>query len=199
MSSASPDFGHRLKNLLLFPSYEWKVISLENTSLAEDFKNFSLKLIIPGALSMFIGSFLFIRNEVDIDAYRFSYPLVQALFYVIIQTAFLIFSAFFVNRLAKRFSSVAEVRQCGRLILFSATPIFLVFIVFNLHKMLFLALIPGLYSYFLLYKGLPLVLKTPDNKRVAFVFLIFIVQAGVYWSLTLVFSLLSGFMFSIVG
>lgn len=197
MSSASTDFGQRLKNLLLFPSYEWKVISLEKASLAEDFKRFGLRLIFPGAISMFIGSFLFIRNEVDIDAYRFSYPLVQALFYLVFQTVFLILSAFFVNKLANRFSSVSDARQSGRLVLFSVAPLLLVFIIFNLHKMFFLSLIPGLYSYFLLYKGLPLLLKTPDNKRIAFVFLIFIVQAGIYWALALAFSLLSGYMFSI--
>ncbi|HOI88623.1 MAG TPA: hypothetical protein PLV51_12240, partial [Lentimicrobium sp.] len=59
--------AERLRNLLLFPSYEWKVISLENVSLRETFSSVIMKLIFAGAVAEFAGSFFYVRNVLDID------------------------------------------------------------------------------------------------------------------------------------
>jgi hypothetical protein len=189
------NFFERLKSLLLFPSYEWKVISLEKRPLNEDFSQFTFNLILVGAIAQFIGSFIYVRNDIDIDAYRFSFPLVQAGFYVIIQLTLLWAGSFFVNRMAPKFGSVRHFKSSARLVLYAASPILLMFVLVNLNPLFFLALIPGLYSFYLFWVGLPILLKTKETKRFSFVLIYLIFSAGVLWVLSLLFGFLSGLIF----
>lgn len=50
-------FLERIRNLLLFPAYEWKVISLEDRTVREDLYHYAFRLILPGAIAQFLGSF----------------------------------------------------------------------------------------------------------------------------------------------
>lgn len=187
----------RLKSLLLFPTYEWKVISLEKRPLKDDFSQFAFRLILLGALAQFIGSFIYVRNDLDIDAYRFSFPLVQTAFYILIQLTLLLSGSFFVNRMALKFGSVRHFKSSARLVLYSASPILLMFALVNLNPIFFLALIPGLYSFYLFWAGLPLLLKTMESKRFSFVLIYLIFTAGMLWVLSLLFGFLSGLLFPV--
>ncbi len=189
------DFFARLKSLLLFPTYEWKVISLEKRSLNDDFQQFTFRLILAGALAQFIGSFLFVRNVLDIDAYRFSFPLVQAVFYIFIQTGILIIGSFFVSRMTNKFKSKNDPKAAARLVIYSATPLLMMFVIFNLNHVFFLALIPGLYSLYLFWSGLSILLNTNQSKKISFTFLYFIFMSGLLWSFGLLFGFISGILF----
>ncbi|MDY0104945.1 MAG: Yip1 family protein [Lentimicrobium sp.] len=189
------NFFERLKSLLLFPSYEWKVISLEKRPLNEDFNQFAFRLILLGALAQFIGSFIYVRNELDIDAYRFSFPLVQAGFYIIIQVTLLLISAFFVNRMALKFGSVRHFKSSARLVMYSASPVLLMYVLVNLNSLFFLALIPGLYSFYLFWVGLPILMGTKQAKRFSFVLIYLIFTIGMLWMLSLLFGIISGLLF----
>ena len=189
------DFTERLKSLLLFPTYEWKVISLEKRPLKDDFNQFAFRWVLFGALAMFVGSFFYVRNELDIDAYRFSFPLVQAAFYIIIQTTLLFFMSFVVNRLAPRFGSVRHYGSAARLVFYSSTPLLMMFILVNLNRMFILALIPGFYSYYLFWVGLPILLKTVERKRLSFVLIYMIFTLGSFSMFSQVFKLVSQILF----
>jgi hypothetical protein len=189
------NFFERLKSLLLFPSYEWKVISLEKRPLNEDFNQFAFRLILLGALAQFIGSFIYVRNDLDIDAYRFSFPLVQAGFYIIIQVTLLLISAFFVNRMALKFGSVRHFKSSARLVMYSASPVLLMYVLVNLNSLFFLALIPGLYSFYLFWVGLPILMGTKQAKRFSFVLIYLIFTIGMLWMLSLLFGIISGLLF----
>lgn len=189
------NFFERLKSLLLFPSYEWKVISLEKRSLGDDFRQFTFRLILAGALAQFIGSFIFVRNVLDIDAYRFSFPLMQSVFYIFIQTGLLLICTLFVKKMARKFKSIPDLKAASRLVIYSATPLLMMFVIFNLSQVLFLALLPGFYSLYLFWSGLPILLKTDQSKRISFTFLFFIFVSGSLWSLGILFGYLSGLLF----
>lgn len=189
------DFTGRLKSLFLFPTYEWKVISLEKRPLKEDFNQFAFRWVLFGALAMFVGSFFYVRNDLKIDAYRFSLPLVQAGFYIIIQTILLLASSFFVNQLAHKFGSVRHFASSARLVFYSSTPLLMMFILVNLNRVFFLALIPGLYSYYLFWVGLPVLLKTREPKRISFVFIYMIFTMGSFSILSKFFGFVSQILF----
>lgn len=190
------NFTERLKSLLLFPGYEWKIISLEKRPLKDDFNQFTFRWVLFGALALFIGSFFYVRNDLRIDAYRFSFPLVQAGFYVIMQTILLFATSIVVNRLAPRFGSVRHFRSSARLVFYSSTPLLMMFILINLnHALIFLAVIPGFYSYYLFWVGLPVLLKTREPKRIAFVAIYMIFTMGAFTLLSKVFGLVSEIVF----
>jgi hypothetical protein len=171
------------------------VISLEKRPLNDDFGQFAFRLILLGALAQFIGSFIYVRNDLDIDAYRFTFPLVQAGFYIIIQVILLLTGSFFVNRMALKFGSVRHFKSSARLVLYSASPVLLMYALVNLNPLFFLALIPGLYSFYLFWVGLPVLLLTKEAKRFSFVLIYLIFTVGMLWVLSLLFGLFSGLLF----
>lgn len=188
-------FMERVRNILLFPAYEWKVISLEDRSVNEDLYHFALRLLLPGAIAQFIGSFFYVKHVLDIDAYRFSFPLIQAAFYVLIQLITIITTAFFINGIARRFKSERNFERSLKLVIYSFTPLLILYIVANLNPVLKFILIPGVYVLVLFGKGLPEMLHTDPVKRPAFIFIFIIIVLGILFILSRVFQLLTTLVF----
>lgn len=185
----------RIKSIIFYPSYEWKIIAAEKRSLKEDFIGYGMVLIIAGAASQAIGSFFFVRNVLDIDAYRFSFPLVKALLYIIRQVLVIFLLTFFIHGTARKFVSEKDFVKSGKLAINGLTPYFLCYILYNLNHQLLLAMIPAIYSLFVIAKGLPVMLKTAPLKIASFVFLIalmvlgstYIMDIGLQWVTSLLF------------
>lgn len=186
---------NRIRNILLFPKWEWKVINLEKRTLKEAFVSYALPLIIAGSVSQFIGSFLYVKNVLDIDAYRFSLPLIHAGYFIFIQVVAVMLTTVFVYGLSGSFNSVRDYSKAGKLVIYSFTPVFLLYILANLHNSLTFMLLPGYYSAFLFWKGLPELLQTPKAKQPAFVLIILISVSGILFISTRLLALLTLLVF----
>lgn len=185
----------RIRNILLFPHFEWKVINLEKRSLRDVFVNYALPLILAGSASQFIGSFLYVRNDMDIDAYRFSLPLIHAGYFIFVQVLTLMLTTVFVFGLAGKFMSQKDYSKSGKLVIYSFTPVYLLFILANLHASLGIIMVPGIYSVFLFWTGLPVLLHTETRKLPAFVFIIVISVLGILFISSRVLALLTSIIF----
>lgn len=188
-------FLERIRNLLLFPAYEWKVISLEDRTVREDLYHYAFRLILPGAIAQFLGSFFYIQHQIDIDAYRFSFPLTQAAFYIIIQLLTIVLSAYFVTGMARKFKSTRNFARSLKLVIYSFTPFLLMYIVANLNPILLIALLPGAYGLVLFGKGLPEMLQTVPDKRPAFIIIFLISVSGIMFLLSIFFKALTVLIF----
>lgn len=187
--------AERVKGILFYPGYEWKIILNEKRSLREDFFEYALSLILLGAVAQAIGSFFFVRNVLDIDAYRFSFPLIQALSYLLIQIFTVIILTFFIHGVAVKFLTDKNFIKSGKLVIYSYTPLYLSYIIANLDRALLLALIPALYSLYLFAGGLNELLNTNKQKIPAFLFLITIMTLGINYLLAIGFLWLTRFFF----
>jgi len=185
----------RIKNILLFPRWEWKVIKLEQRPLKDAFVSFALPLIMIGAASQFIGSFLFVKNELDIDAYRFSLPLIHAGYFIFVQVLTLMLTTVFIYGLAGKFLSEKDYSLSGKLVIYSFTPVLILNILGNLHASLAIIMIPAFYSVFLFWTGLPVMLHTETRKLPAFVFIILISVLGILFISSRLLSLLTLLIF----
>jgi len=185
----------RIKNILLFPRWEWKVIKLEQRPLKDAFVSFALPLILIGAASQFIGSFLFVKNELDIDAYRFSLPLIHAGYFIFVQVLTLMLTTVFIYGLAGKFLSEKDYSLSGKLVIYSFTPVLILNILGNLHASLAIIMIPAFYSVFLFWTGLPVMLHTEARKLPAFVFIILISVLGILFISSRLLSLLTLLIF----
>jgi len=189
-------FFERIKNLLLFPGYEWKVISLEKRALSDVFGSYIWRLVLAGGISQFVGSFFYVRNVLDIDAYRFSFPLVQAMIYVAVQFLVIIAGSLFIRGIAFRFHSEKSLFKAVKLFAFSYTPVLIVFILANLHQVLFIALVPGVYTVYLFRIGCQHMLSTPKIRRLSFSMIYMIVTLGLLFIFTRLFGYLSTIIFT---
>ncbi|PKP02243.1 MAG: hypothetical protein CVU14_03830 [Bacteroidetes bacterium HGW-Bacteroidetes-9] len=185
----------RIRNILLFPRWEWKVIKLEQRSLKEAFVSYAFPLILAGAVSQFIGSFLYVRNELDIDAYRFSLPLIHAGFFIFLQVITLMLTTVFVYGLSGRFMSQKDYSKAGKVVIYSFTPLYLLYVLANLHASLTLVMLPAFYGLYLLWTGLPVMLETSARKLPAFVFIILISVLGILYISSRVLALLTILIF----
>lgn len=118
----------RIRNMLLFPKWEWKVINLEKRTLKETFISYALPLVLLGSVSEFIGSFLFVRNVLDIDAYRFSLPLIHTGFFIFLQVLTIMLTTVFVYGLSGSFLSIKDYSRSGKIVIYSYTPVYLLYI-----------------------------------------------------------------------
>lgn len=185
----------RIKSIIFYPGYEWKIITAEKRNLKDDFFEYGLSLIMAGVVAQAIGSFFFVRNVLDIDAYRFSFPLTKALIYLLMQIITIIIMTFFVNGLAGRFSSKKDFVSSGKLVIYSLTPFLLCYILVNLDRRLIISMIAAFYALFLFAKGLPILLKTPNHKIPAFVFLFTLGILGVNYILEMGFAYITTLLF----
>lgn len=185
----------RIKGILFYPGYEWKIIASEKRTLKEDFSGYAINLILFGAATMAIGNFFFVRNVLDIDAYRFSFPLVKSLFYIIMQILTIVILTFFVNGTAGKFASQKDFVKSGKLVIYALTPFLLCYMLVNLDRRLIIVMIPAFYSLYLFAKGLPILLKTASLKVPTFVFIIAIMTLGMNYLLEMGFALLTTLLF----
>ncbi len=185
----------RIKGIIFYPGYEWKIIAAEKRTLKEDFAGYAINLILFGAATMAIGNFFFVRNVLDIDAYRFSYPLVRALFYILMQVLTVMILTFFVHGTARKFASQKDFVKSGKLVIYSLTPFLLCYMLANLDRRLIILVIPSFYSLYLFAKGLPIILKTEPLKVPTFVFIIAIMTLGVNYLLEMGFAWLTTLLF----
>lgn len=185
----------RIKSILFYPGYEWKIIAAEKRSLKDDFFGYALILILLGAASQAIGSFFFVRNVLDIDAYRFSFPLMKAVSFLFIQIFTVLILTFFVHGVAVKFKSNKDFVKSGKLVIYGLTPLFLCFMIANLNTGLLLALVPAIYSLFLFAKGLPALIETNESKIPAFVFLFALMALGINYLLEIGFTLIAQQLF----
>jgi len=95
--------------------------------------------------------------------------------------------------LAPRFSSLADQNRATKLTSYVYTPVFLIAILNIIPSLAILNLLALLYGLYILYVGLPIVLKTPQNKVVSYVVAILIATIVLYIILALIAAGLSRF------
>jgi len=170
MSAAMPGLIERIKNILLTPSNEWPVIEREPTTIAEVYKGYILPLAAFAALMSFIGMSVI---GISIGFGTFRVPLAAGLVAAVIRfIAFLIGAylyALIIDFLAPTFSGQRDTRQALKTVAYTFTPAALgaIFVILPWLGML-LRLLLALYAIYILYLGLPVMMRSPKEKAVGY-------------------------------
>ena len=136
----------RLKNILIHPVSEWKIINTENHNNNETLSG-SFILLAMCALTRFL-SVLFSLQEVNYE---------PAMKHAIIVFSYLfggMYLTYFVMKfVVSYFLGSRQDSKVFKIVIFSATPLFLVNIIVNLVPELFLIYIFSLYGFYIAYTG----------------------------------------------
>ncbi len=100
---------------------------------------------------------------------------------------------YIVFMLAPRFASVADLNKATKLVSYVYTPVFLIAVVNIVPSLTFLNILALLYGLYIVYIGLPIVLKTPQARVVMYVIATLVVTFIVYFILDLIAAGLSHF------
>lgn len=143
---------------------------------------------IPSFIGMLIG-YGFLWYTVRYGTISFVVPaLVGAIIYYIVAIIGIILFGYLLNALAPTFKSQQNQAQAFKLVAFASTPWLLAGIFYLLPGWLFpLVLLAGLYSLYILWIGLPILMGTPQDQQIVYLIVnivIFYVIISVLWWVT---------------
>jgi hypothetical protein len=177
----------RAKAILLKPREEWPVIEGEAASIASIYKSYIIPLAAIGPVAGFIHAILFGNSFFGIT-HRPSF--LSALSTAVVSYIFTLIGVFLmalvIDFLAPRFGGTANRTNAFKLAAYSATAAWVAG-AFQLVPGLGMLTILGLYGLYLLYVGIPVMMKAPDDKAVIYTVAIVVVGAiaGMIFSLIL--------------
>jgi hypothetical protein len=159
----------RIKAICLKPREEWGVIAGESASTADLLKNYALPLAAVGAVAGFIGTSIvgipvaggFVRIAMlpgFIDA-ALSVALSLVNVYVL---------ALIIDGLAPKFGAQKNATQALKVAVYSYTPAWLAGALRLLPMLSLLALVASCYGVYILYLGLPRLMKSPPEKATGY-------------------------------
>jgi len=169
---------NRVKNILLAPATEWKAIASEQATPASLYQNYIVPLALIGPVAGFIGSSLLVGmaiHHVSIVA-----GVVGAIVGFALNLAAVFVVALIVDALAPTFSGTKNSVQALKVVAYSNTPGWIAGILMLVPILGFLAFFAALYGFYLLYLGLPVLMKAPQEKAVAYTIVVVVVSIVVF-------------------
>jgi Yip1 domain len=176
------DIVGRVKGLLLDPKAEWQVIAGEQTSPGDLIKNYVAILAAIPAVCGFIGA-----SIIGVGGIRtpFLSGIVSAIIGYVLTIIGVFVVAWLVNFLADKFGGQNSFPNAMKVAAYSPTAAW-VASVFTALPILAVLMVLGLYSFYLLYLGLPILMRAPPEKALGYLLSV-IVCAIIVW--VLIFSL----------
>jgi hypothetical protein len=181
--SARSGLVGRVKSLLLRPAATWDVIDAEPATVGGLYRNYVLPLAAIPAVCGLIGMLAF-----GVSAFGFTYrppvllSVAQAVVSYGVSLAMVFVTALIIEALAPNFGGTKDRIQALKVAAYAPTAVWIAG-VFGLVPVLgVVALLGGLYSLYLLYLGLPKLMKTPQEKALPY----FLVVLAVAVVITLV-------------
>ena len=168
----------RVKKILLEPKKEWEIISRETTNTSELYKSYIMPLAAIGPVASIIG--MSIAGLSIPFAGTFRLPITTSVGSAVVQYILSLVGvyvlALIVDFLAPNFSGEKNINQALKLAAYSYTAGWLVGI-FAIVPTLGFFMILGLYGLYLIYTGIPILMKAPREK--ALVYTVTVVIAAV--------------------
>lgn len=160
----------RIKNILLTPKTEWPVIDAEPATEMGIFTNWVVPLAAIGPVCALIGQQLMGGGNVMGISWRpslgFSISMAVTSYIMSLIGTFLV--AKIIDALAPTFDGTKNPVSAMKVAAYSWTAAWLAG-VFQLIPALAVLGLVGLYSFYLLYLGLPLLMKAPQDKAIGYI------------------------------
>lgn len=175
----------RAKAILMTPKQEWAAIDGEPLNVSKLLAGYVLPLAAIGPIARFIGF-----SVLGIGGFRLSIGLgiSQAITSFVLAVIGVFVLAWVINALAPTFGATQNMPQAIKLSAYSMTAAWLAGIFYIFPALAILALIGALYSLYLFFVGLPVLMKVPADKVVVYAVVIFVVCIIVFWLIAMVTS-----------
>ena len=166
--SAGAGLVQRVKDILLKPSPTWDVIDGERPTVASLYTGYIMPLAAIPAIAQVIGMTVFGAGAFGIVV-KWSpvTAVVQGLLMYVLSLAMVYVLALIIDGLAKSFGGTKDQNQALKVAAYSYTAGWVAGVFSIFPALSFLGLV-GLYSLFLLYVGLPKLMKAPQDKALPY-------------------------------
>jgi len=159
----------RVKRILLSPRPEWEVIDAESTTPAQLYTGYIAPLAAIGPIAQLIGYSVFGISVPFMGTYRV--PLGSAITSAIVTYVLALVGtyvlALIIDALAPSFNGQRSQIQALKVAAYSSTASWVAGIFALIPGLRFLAIL-GIYSLYLLFLGLPVLMKSPKEKAMGY-------------------------------
>ena len=169
------DLVSRVQNMIMKPKVEWPVIAQEEPNTQQIIVSYVLPLALIPTIAMIIGWGL-----IGVVVRSLTYGIMMGLVQLITAFVAVYLSAFVIDALAPNFGSQKSLGRAMQLVAYSATPAWVAGALYIIPYLGWLVSLIGLYSFYLLYLGLPYTMKTPQDKVVVYLIVSIAVLILVY-------------------
>jgi len=171
------------REILLHPKQEWLVIEKEPTSVGDLYRNYIAPLAAIGPVAAIIGLSVFGVRIPIVGRYRipFGTALMSGIARWVLALIGIFVLAVIIDALAPNFSGQRSRIQALKLAAYASTAIWCAGIFTLIPVLAFLSVL-GLYSLYLLYCGVPVLMKVPQEKTALYT-LVVVVSAVVIFLL----------------
>jgi hypothetical protein len=185
--AVDPALVARVKGILLQPKSEWLKIDGEFATTKSLFTRYAMILAAIGPVCSLLGGQL-----MPIMGMKLS--IVGAIVVALVSYGMSLLGVFLlgliINALAPNFGGTANRVQAMKLAVYSWTAAWLAG-VFGLIPMLGILAILGLYSFYLLFVGLPILMKVPEDKKVGYFIVTVIAGVVMYFIISAIVGAIS--------
>lgn len=169
----------RAKAILMTPKQEWAAIDTEPLNVTALLAGYVIPLALIGPIARFIGfSVLGFGGYFRMSS---GWGISQAIVSFILAIVGVFVLAWVINALAPSFGAKQDMPQAIKLSAYSMTAAWVAGIFFLLPALSMLAVIGGLYSLYLFYVGLPILMKSPEDKTPVYAIAVIVACIVVYF------------------
>jgi hypothetical protein len=158
----------RVKKILVEPKKEWPVIAEEELTLQDVYTKYVMILAAIPAIASFIGWSII---GIGVFGRTFRVPLGAGLAHLILGYLLSLGSVYLlalvIDGFAPKFEGQAHFLRALKVAAFASTPSWLAGVFYVVPALGILALL-GLYSLYLLFIGLPILMKVPEDKALPY-------------------------------
>ena len=168
-STPQKGFVERVKDILVSPKTEWGVIESEASTVQSIYVPYVVILAAIGPIASIIGQQVIGWNYGGIRVtLPIGYTVTFALLTYVLQLAGVYVCALIIDALAPTFKGTKNFLNAFKVAAYSFTAAWLAGI-FNIIPQLAILGIVGLYSFYLLYLGLPRLMKSPEDQSIGYI------------------------------
>jgi Yip1 domain len=192
--ASSTSLVTRVQNMIMKPAAEWDVVAAEPASVGSIYTGYAMILAAIPAIATLLGSILFAHMNPIL-------AVITAVIGYVLALVGLYITAFIVNALASSFGAEQNQVQALKLVAYANTAAWVAGAL-NIIPILgaLASLVGGIYSLYVLYLGLPKLMKNPADKTTVYFIVTLVVAIVVYAVIGAVVGLIIGLLaVSILG
>jgi len=172
----------RVRNILTRPKTEWPVIAAEPASVGSLYRNYIVILAAIPVVATALGMLLFGINLIIVTVRpSISYVLSQAIVSYVMTLIGVFVIALIIEALAPTFGGQKDRVQALKVAAYSYTAAWVAGIVTIVPMLGLLVLLAMIYGFYLMYLGLPVVMKSDPDKTAVYLVAIIVAAIIVYF------------------
>ena len=177
----------RVKAILVSPGAEWQVIDGESGDIAGIYRHYLLYLAAIPAIASFLGFWLFgfSLGGVSVKVGFFS-GLINAVLYYLLSLVLMYVIALIVDVLAPTFYGTRNQLAAFKLVAYGSTAALVAGVFYLIPAISFLAVVGAVYSIYLIWVGLPVMMKSPPGKNLPYMLLLLVCSVLASWLLSVI-------------